>query len=105
MHTFSVTPDSHTAIARKVFTEADEKSEDTALSPAWEQLHFLQLTARPFENQIAVANIDTRIRFGFESYEGDFRFRGALKPDALYLAFGSGDSLKMGSVLNLFFEL
>lgn len=96
MHTSIITPDSHTGTARKVFTDVDEKSEDKALSPAWEQLHFLQLTARPFENQIAVANIDTPgIRFGFESYEGDFRFRGTLKPDALYLAFADGDSLRM----------
>ncbi len=96
MHTSIVTPDSHAVTTRKVFTEVDEKNTDMAMAPGWEQLHFLQLTARQFENQMAVANIDTPgVRFGFESYEGDFRFRGALKPDALYLAFGGGDSLRM----------
>jgi AraC-like DNA-binding protein len=96
MNTPVITPDSDAGFACKVFTEADEKNADMTMAPAWEQLHFLQLTAKPFENQIAVANIATPgIRFGFESYEGDFRFRGTLKSDALYLAFGGGASLKM----------
>jgi hypothetical protein len=86
MHTSIVTPDRHAGTIRKAYREADEKSEDITMAPAWEQIHFFELTAGPFANQIAVANIPTPgIRFGFESYEGDFRFRGTLKLDALYL--------------------
>ena len=66
------------------------------LAPAWEQLQLLQLTARPFENQTDIATIDTPgMRFGFERYEGNLRLRGVMKPDALYLGFGSGATLRM----------
>jgi len=91
-----VTPDRPPLTARKHFMAAEEKKEGKAFSPAWEEIDFLRLTAQRFENHIAVADIDTAgIRLGHESYEGDFRFRGALKPDALYLAFGGGDGVRM----------
>ena len=97
MHTSTVTPDSHPGIIHKVFTDVDERNANRAtLAPAWEQLQLLQLTARPFENQATIANIDTPgMRFGFERYEGDIRLRGVMKPDALYLAFGGGATLRM----------
>ena len=97
MNTPVVTPDSHPCTIRKVFTEVDERNANMAtLAPAWEQLQLLQLTARPFENQADIVNIDTPgMRFGFERYKGDIRLRGVMKPDALYLGFGSGATLRM----------
>jgi len=92
-----VAPDRHCRVARKSYTETEQKNEDMALAPAWEHLDFLRLTARPFGNQLACADLETpRMRLGFESYEGDFRFRGALKQDALYLAFACGERLRVG---------
>jgi len=73
MHTSIVTPDSHAGTISKVFTEVDERNVNSVtVAPAWEQLHMLQLTARQFENQVTIANIDTPgMRFGFESHAGD----------------------------------
>lgn len=97
MHTSIVAPDRHCGVARKSYAEAEQKNADMALAPAWEHLDFLRLTGRPFGNHLACADLETpRMRLGFESYEGDFRFRGALKQDALYLAFACGERLRVG---------
>ena len=93
MHTSIIAPDRHCSVARKSYAEAEQKNADMALAPAWERLDFLRLTARPFGNHLACADLETpRMRLGFENYEGDFRFRGALNaatstPKAGLLAF------------------